>query len=103
MSLGTRAERPAIAAVALGDRRIVDAGDPALHETVPVEFPVLIAVAAEPVAAVVVPLIGEPNRDAVSGEGPELLGQPIVELALPFAREERHDGRATLEELGTVP
>ena len=56
-----------------------------------VELPVLVAVGAEPVAAVVVPLVGEAHRDAVVGEGPELLDQPVVELARPLALQERDD------------
>ena len=56
-----------------------------------VELPVLVAVGAEPLAGVVVPLVGEAHGDAVVGEGPELLDQPVVELALPLAGQEGDD------------
>jgi hypothetical protein len=35
------------------------------------KLPVLVAVAAKPIEAVVVPLIGEANRDAVLAKGPK--------------------------------
>ena len=102
MIVGTAAERPVIFALALRDRQIVDAGDAPPHQPVLVELPVLVAVAAEPVAAVVVPLIGEAHGDAVVAERPELLDQAVVELAVPFARQKRLDGRAALQELRAV-
>jgi hypothetical protein len=43
----------------LNDGQIVDAGDPNAHQTALVELPVFIAEAAEPVAAIVVPFVGE--------------------------------------------
>ena len=52
-------------AVALFDRQIIDAGDAQTHQAMFVEFPVLVAVAAEPVAAVVMPFIGKAYGDAV--------------------------------------
>ena len=93
MIVGSSAERPEKPAVGLRDRQIVDAGDASAHQPVVVEFPVLIAVAAEPVTAVVVPLIGEAHGDAITAERPELLDQAIIELAVPLARQERNDRR----------
>jgi len=61
----TATKRPVIAALALRDRKIVDAGNAQAHQAVLVELPILVAVAAEPVAAVVVPLIGKAYGDAV--------------------------------------
>jgi hypothetical protein len=40
--------------------------------------------------------------DAVLAEGPNFLDQAVVELALPFARQERHDPFAALKELGAI-
>ena len=80
----TRAERPGVAPVLRGDRQVVDAGESPLHQTVGAEFPVLVAIGAEPVPKIVMPFIGEPNRDAIVGEGPELLDQPVVELRAPI-------------------
>ena len=102
MIVGAAAERPVILPLAVLDRRVVDAGDAQAHQALLVELPVLVAVAAKPVAAVVVPLIGEAHGDAVLAKGPDFLDQPVVELAVPFARQERLDGLATLEELGAV-
>src|SRR4029450_11231340 len=66
------------------------------------ELPVLVAVGTEVLAAVVEPLVREAHGDPVAGEGPELLDEAIVELPVPLAREELHDRRAALEELGPV-
>lgn len=74
------------APLCLLNRRIVDAGDAAAHQAVGVEFPVLVAVGAIPMAAVVVPFVGKAHGDAVVAKAPELLDQPVVQLALPFAR-----------------
>ena len=72
MIVGPAAERPVVFALGLGDRQVVDARDPQAHQAVLVELPVLVAVAAEPLAAVVVPFIGEAHGDAVAREGPQL-------------------------------
>jgi hypothetical protein len=64
--VGTATKRPVVAALALRDREIVDAGNAQPRQAVFVELPILVAIAAEPVPAVVVPLIGETNRDTVS-------------------------------------
>src|SRR6266481_8418818 len=96
VTIGTAAQRPVVFALALLDRQIVDAGDAQAHQAVLVEFPVLVAVAAEPVAAVVVPFIGEAHRNAVRAKGPELLDQSVVEFALPLARQEGSDRVAAL-------
>src|SRR5271169_3984938 len=102
MIVGTAAERPEKPAVGLLDPQIVDAGDAPAHFAGLVEFPVLVAVAAEPMAAVVVPLIGKTHRNAIVAERPQFLDQAIIEFAVPLARQERHDGVAALQELHAV-
>src|SRR5947209_12556070 len=102
MTVRTAPERPMIFAVALPDRQIVDAGDPPAHQPILVEFPVLIAVAAKPLAAVVVPLIGKAHRDAVLAKRPELLDEAVLELAVPFARQKRFDAGPALDELRAI-
>src|SRR4029077_19832550 len=96
VTVGTAAQRPVIFALALIDRQIVDAGDAQAHQALLVEFPVFVAVAAKPVAAVVVPFIGEAHSDAVLSKGPDLLDQSVVEFALPLARQEGSDRVAAL-------
>ena len=103
MIVRSTAERPMKFALAFLNRRVIDAGDAQAHQACLIELPVLIAIAAKPVAAVVVPFIGEAHGDAVVVKGPNLLDQAIVEFALPFAGQEGLDGRATLQELGAIP
>src|SRR6187397_261160 len=100
--VGAPAERPVILALALLDGEVVDAGDAPPHQAVLVELPVLVTVAAKPVAAVVVPFVGEAHRDAVVAERPDLLDQAVVELAVPLARQERFDGGAALQKLRAI-
>jgi hypothetical protein len=64
--------------VGLIDRQIIDPSDASLHRTSGIEFPVLISVRTEPVAAVVMPLISEPHGDAVIVERPELSDKPAL-------------------------
>src|ERR1700722_1608301 len=99
---GTSAERPMIFALGLRNRQIVDAGDAQSHQSMLVEFPVFIAVAAKPMTAVVVPLVGKSHGYSVVAKGPEFLDEPIVEFAGPLAREKRLDGIAPLQEFGAV-
>src|ERR1700676_634761 len=100
--VGTPPQRPMIFALAFRNRQIVDAGDTQSHQAVFVEFPVLVAIAAKPMAAVVVPLVGKAHGYAVVAKRPELLDQPVVQFARPFTRQERLDGVASLQELGAV-
>src|SRR5205823_8385914 len=67
-----------------------------------VELPVLASVAPPPLAVGVVALVLEAHGDPVVREAPELLAQPVVELARPLALEELHDRLATAEELVAV-
>src|SRR6187549_2797818 len=48
------------------------------------------------------PLVGKAHRDAVSVERPEFLDEPVLQLLVPFAREELHDGFASLQELRSI-
>src|SRR5476649_443898 len=102
MVVGPAAGRPVIFSLALFDRKVVDARDAQAHQTVLVEFPVLVAIAAEPVSAVVVPFVGKTHGDAVLTEGPDLFDEPVVEFARPLSREKRLDRFAALQELGAV-
>jgi hypothetical protein len=72
--VGPAAKRPAAFALALLDRDIIDAGDAKPHQAVIIEFPVLVAVAAEPITAVVVPLIWLSRR---CGQSIELREVPV--------------------------
>src|SRR5580692_3761627 len=80
----TTAQGPMIFALAFRYGQIVDAGDTQPHQAVFVELPVLVAVAAKPMAAVVVPLIGETHGDPVFAKGPNFLDEPVVEFARPL-------------------
>lgn len=67
-----------VLAIALANRRIVDTRKAAAHQTILAKVPILVAIGAKPIAAVVVPLIGEAYRYAVLPEAPQLLDKPIV-------------------------
>src|SRR3954452_20022675 len=102
MIVRTAAERPMIFARAFGDRQIVDAGDAQPHQSMFVKFPILVAVAAEPIAAIVVPFISEAHGDAIVAKCPDFLDQAIIELAIPFSCQERFDFCAALQELTAI-
>jgi hypothetical protein len=86
----------------LAGGQLVDAGKAPRHEPLAVEFPVLVAIAAEPVARVVVPLIGEAHCDAFAGESPELLEQTVVDFLRPLASQEGLDLFAADLEFGAI-
>ena len=65
-----------------------------------IELPVLVAVATKPIVAVVVPLISEAH--AVFAKSPNLFDQSIIELAVPFASEERDDCLTTYNKLRAI-
>src|ERR1700733_6099021 len=102
MVVGTAAWRPPILTLSLRQGQVVDAREAHPHQPVLVEFPVLVSIAAKPLAAVVVPFVGETHGDAIVPKGPQLLDETVIELARPFARQERLDGLAALEELRAV-
>src|SRR5262245_31998807 len=102
MIVGPSSERPMILAIRCSNRQVVDARNPQAHQSLLVEVPVLVAIAAEPASAVVVPLVGETHCDAVLAEGPDLLDQPIVELTIPLARQGGDDGFTALQELRPI-
>src|SRR3989344_1349254 len=88
MVVRASAERPIELSVFGLDRLVVDAGVSMRHQSLLVELPVLVAVAAKPVAGVVVPLVHKPHRDAISVEGPKFLDQAVVKLPCPLALQQ---------------
>src|ERR1051326_278187 len=100
--IGTATQWPVEFALALGDRKVVDAGDAASHQTMLVELPILVAVGAEPVAGVVVPLVAKAHGDAVLAECPQFFDEPVVKLLGPFAGQELKDSLSSDQELGAV-
>jgi hypothetical protein len=54
------------------DREVVHAGEPPPHETVVVEFPVLVPISAKPVERIIVPFISEADGNPVTLKGPQL-------------------------------
>src|SRR5215471_394698 len=67
-----------------------------------IEFPVFVAVAAEPISAVVMTFIGKTYGDAVLAEGPELLNQAVIEFTVPLSPQECFDFFAALQEFRAV-
>src|ERR1035441_9857791 len=57
---------------------------------------------AEPLPAVVAPLIGKAHRNPVLPTTPDSLDQAVVELPLPYASEKRLDSFAALQKLDAV-
>ena len=100
--IGPAAWRPPKFAVGFGNGTVVDTCVAHGHKPVFVEFPVFIAIRAEPVASIVVPFIGEPDGDAVAVVRPQLLDEPVVEFAYPFAFEKRDDLLAALRKLAAI-
>src|SRR6266581_3416095 len=98
-----RTRRPQEFALAQSNRHIVDARLAPAHQTVAVELPLLVAIGAEPVAAIVAPFILEAHGDAIVVERPKLLDQAVIDLPRPFACEEGDDRCTALEEFSPVP
>src|SRR6202008_4622324 len=84
------------------DRQIVDGREPTLHETRGIELPILIAIGAKPLAAVVMAFIGEANRDTVALERPQLLYQAVVQFPVLFPCEEWNDLGPAARKLGAI-
>src|ERR1041385_9194523 len=99
MIIRPAAKRPAVFALVLRDGQIVYACNPPPHEPALIEFPVLVTVAAKPVAAVIMPFVGEANSDPIGLKGPQLLDEAVVEFPDPFSPEKRLDFGAARDEL----
>jgi len=64
MMRGARAgRRPPVPALAFADLYIIDAGLAPAHQAVLVEFPLLIAIGAEPLSGIVMPFVLETHSD----------------------------------------
>src|SRR5215470_14570650 len=87
---------PKLIPPSLLDRKVINAGNTQAHQAVLVELPILVAVAAKPIATVIVALVRETNRDAVVLESPDFLNEPVVEFTLPFPSQKRFDFRPPL-------
>src|SRR5690348_6854701 len=103
MICGTRSVAvPMKFALGFLDRQVIDAGMAMPHQAILVEFPVLVAVGAEPVAGIVAIFIGEAHRDTVVSECPEFLDKAVLELAIPFTSKKLHDLVAPLEDFAAI-
>ena len=80
--------RPVMLSIAFSDRKIIDTRNAADHQPILVEFPILVAV---PVAAIVVPLERESDRDGISPNAQSSVMEPVPDLLGPLARQEFHD------------
>ena len=102
MIRGARPRRPVKFSVGGENRHIVDASFAATHQAIRLEFPLLVAVCAEPVAGIVVPFVLKANRDPIFVKRPQLLDQAIVELPGPLPFEKGDDLGASVDEFGAV-
>ena len=67
------------------NRQIVDAGKTPSHQTGFIELPVFVAIGAEPVVGIIMPLIGKPDGNSVTVESPQFFDKPVIQFADPFA------------------
>src|ERR1700730_7464257 len=75
---------------------------PMMHQSVFVVIPVFVPVRAKPIARVVMPLVGKPNRDPAPVKCPQLLNQTVVDFLPPLASEEFDNCRAPLSKLSAI-
>ena len=71
MAVWSATKRPMILTLIFFDRKIVDACNSQAGKPVLIVFPILISVGTEPVAAVIVKLIGEANSNPIFTKGPD--------------------------------
>src|SRR5580693_5660956 len=103
MPFRTRPQRPMILPVRFFDWQIIDRRVAVMHDSRGIELPILIAVGAEPLSRIVVKFVSKADGDSGIVKRPEFLNQAVVEFAVPFAREERHDLFTAVDEFGAVP
>src|SRR6516165_3197516 len=90
--------------LALGffDWEIVNAGDASAHQPLLIKFPILVAIASEPIATVVMPFVSKPYCYTVLAKCPDFLDKAVIQLSAPLARQKCLNGRAPLEEFRSV-
>jgi hypothetical protein len=93
---------PVKLAVIIPDGKIIDARVALLHEAGIVVVPVLVPIGTKPVAAVIVPFVGEAHGNAVVGERPKLFDEAVFEFAYPLSLQERNDRLATHKKLASI-
>src|SRR5579862_7587337 len=73
--------------VSLFDRQFIDARVARIHQTLFVEFPILVAVSAEPVSRVIVVFVCEAHCNSIAIECPQLFDEPVVQFSRPLSCE----------------
>ena len=73
MIVRTPPEGPAEKTLRFCDRTFIDAGMAALHQAVFDKFPILVAIGAKPVSAVIMILVSIANRDTIAAICPKFL------------------------------
>src|ERR1700734_2475503 len=82
---------PVIFPLRLLDGEIIDARVTVMHDAILVKFPVLVSIRPEPVAGIIVPLVGEAHSNASTVKCPQLLNKSVVQLAPPFPGQKMFD------------
>ena len=75
-------------ALRLLNRHFVDAGVAVRHQPVFGEMPILVAIGAESLPAIIAIFIGIADGDPVAGESPQFLDEPIFMFSVPLALQE---------------
>ncbi len=73
-----------------------------MHQAIRVKFPVFVSIRSKPVPAIVMPLVGEPDRNPIFMDGPKLLDQSIIEFPDPLAGKELNNRFTTRDKLGAI-
>jgi hypothetical protein len=81
------AERPTDFEIFVGEPEIVDVSE-AVHQPGAIQFQILVATVAIPLAAVLMPLTRLAYRAAASFERPTFLDRAIFQVAMPVTRKE---------------
>src|SRR5277367_2290018 len=102
MIRGARSEGPVKEALGRLNGQIVDARIAMMHEASGVEFPVFVAIRAIPLSGIVVRFVGETHSNSRAVESPKLLDQAVLQLAIPFARQELNDFLAAVDEFRAI-
>jgi hypothetical protein len=70
------------------DRHIVDTRVSNTHQAVMIELPEFVAIAAKPIAFIIVPFVAKANGYPAFAKIPQLLDEPVLQFLPPFARQE---------------